>query len=72
MKKQYLLFKINYFKTIAGDSLQISRLFQVVNGNAPYTETICIFFVNLYQFLTGYLTEALRLILGCPTAKWVV
>ena len=27
---------------------------------------------NLYQFLTGGPTETPRLILGCPTAKWVV
>ena len=28
--------------------------------------------LNLYRFLTGFPTEALRMILGRPTVKWVV
>ena len=30
------------------------------------------YFCKSYQFLTGCRPETRRLILGCPTAKWVV
>ena len=60
-KKTILIFQI----------LQIS-LISHVGGLMSRAQNNLHIFVNLYQFLTSCPTETLRLILGCPMAKWVV
>ena len=55
---------------MAGDYLQI--FISGVKGVMRHAQKQFYIIVNLYQFLTGCPTETLRLILGCPTAKWVV
>ena len=50
---------------MAGDFLQISRLFQVLKGQCAVHRNNWHIFVNLSQFSTGCTTKTLRLILGC-------